>query len=87
MDKENATIPYYVYESTIARMDRNHKRLIIALIICIIVAFASNALWLYAWTQYDYSGETITVDSPDGIANYIGGSGGIINGADNSSEK
>ena len=87
MDNENATLPYYVFESTIARMDRNHKRLIIALIICIIVAFASNALWLYAWTQYDYSGEAITVDSTDGIANYIGGSGGIFNGSDNGSEK
>lgn len=73
-ENNNTTIPYLVYESTMARMDRNIKRLIIALIICIIVIFACNAYWLYAWMQYDYSGEEITVDSSDGIANYIGGS-------------
>ena len=86
-ENSNTTIPYLVYESTMARMDRNIKRLIIALIICIIVIFASNAYWLYAWMQYDYSGEEITVDSADGIANYIGGSGGIINGESNSKKK
>lgn len=88
MEENNSTtIPYLVYESTMARMDRNIKRLIIALIICIIMIFASNAYWLYAWMQYDYSGEEITVDSSDGIANYIGGSGGIINGESNGQKK
>lgn len=86
-ENSNTTIPYLVYESTMARMDRNIKRLIIALVICIIVIFASNAYWLYAWIQYDYSGEEITVDSSDGIANYIGGSGGIINGKSDGQKK
>ena len=81
MDKD---VPYYIYESTVARMERTAKRLVIALIICIIVAFASNAIWMYAWLQYDYTG--VTVEGTDGIANYIGGSGGIVNGADSSSD-
>ena len=86
-DTEKAMIPYFVHESVISRAERQHKRILIALIISIILVFASNALWLYAWMQYDYSGEEITVDSNDGIANYIGGSGGIINGTGGSQEK
>ena len=85
--QENTTIPYFVFEGTLARMDRNIKRMIIAVVVCVAIIFASNALWLYAWMQYDYSGEEITVDSTDGIANYIGGSGGIINGKGSSQEK
>ena len=86
-EKDNVMIPYYACESMIARMDRNMKRLVLALIICICAIFACNALWLYAWMQYDYSGEAITVDSTDGIANYIGGSGGIVNGKDSSTQE
>ena len=84
MEKENATIPYFVHESVMARNERQHKRLVLALIISIVLVFVSNALWLYAWLQYDYTGETVTIDSEEGIANYIGGSGGIINGKDSS---
>lgn len=85
--EEKAMIPYIVLESTMARMERNFKRLIVALVICIIVILVSNAAWLYAWMQYDYSGEEITVDSNDGIANYIGGSGGIFNNGENNGAK
>ena len=56
----------------------------IALIIAVALLFASNALWLYAWTQYDYCGDTtsqdVILDSKDGIANYIGNDGDINNG-------
>lgn len=85
--EEKATIPYFVLESAMARMERNFKRLIVALVICIIVILCSNVAWLYAWMQYDYSGEEITVDSNDGIANYIGGSGGIFNNGENNGAK
>ena len=81
------TIPYVVYESSMARNERTIKKLIIALIITILLMFASNGLWLYASMQYDYSGayEEIIVDSEDsGVANYIGNDGEIINGKDNS---
>ena len=73
-----------VHESAMARSERQHRRLIIALIISVALIFISNAIWIYAWTQYDYVGEDVTVDSTDGIANYIGGSGGIINGTNRS---
>ena len=84
---EPLTIPYSAHESTVARFERTVKRLIIALIVAVLLMFASNLAWLYAWNQYDYSSEerNIEVDAKDGIANYIGGIGDIINGADQSS--
>lgn len=83
MEEVKNTVPYIVYEGEQARNERHIKRLIIALVTAILVILISNALWLYAWTQYDYSGEeTVTVDGTSGIANYIGESGIISNGKD-----
>ena len=80
-------VPYVIYERSQVRHERTVKRLIIALVILAILLFASNAIWLYAWSQYDYtSEESISVDGKDGIANYIGNDGEINNG-ESSSEK
>ena len=57
MDEKNMAhrdVPYLVYEATQARHERTIKRVVIALIIAIILIFVSNAIWLWAWTQYDY---------------------------------
>ena len=75
-------VPYIVYESAQARSERHIRRLVIALVIAIVLIFASNAVWVYAWCQYDYVGEdteiVTTVDSEgDGIANYTGNNGGV----------
>ena len=77
------SVPYIVHESSMARMERQVKRGWIALIVAVCLLFASNAAWLYAWCQYDYSSEElVTVDGKDGIANYIGNDGDIVNGED-----
>lgn len=77
------TVPYIVYESAMTRAERMSKRLVIALIVSIALMFASNAVWLWAWTSYDYtSEETITVDGKDGIASYIGSDGSFYYGED-----
>lgn len=91
MEKEVVLIPFVVHESGMTRMERIVKRLAVALIVSILLIFASNALWLYAWMQYDYSSnattaETVTVDGKDGVANYIGNDGDITNGTDYSEE-
>lgn len=86
-DKNPANVPYVVHESTVARMERIIKRQWIALIVAIALIFGCNAIWLYAWCQYDYSSEEIIVDAEDdGTANYIGQDGNIYNGEDNSKE-
>lgn len=84
-EKEDVkAISYIVYEASQTRSERIIKRLIFALVIVTAMLFASNLLWLYGWTQYDYEGtQTVTVDGKDGIANYIGNDGEIVNGEDN----
>lgn len=83
-------VPYIVHESAMARQERHIRRLLIALIVAIALIFASNAAWLYAWCQYDYSSDMTTseinVDGKDGIANYIGNDGDINNGTGYGSE-
>jgi len=76
------TVPYIVYESSMARAERHIKRLVIAIVIAIIMIVLSNLAWLYVWNSYEYVGDTqeITLDSSDGDANYIGNDGDIING-------
>lgn len=81
--EEKDMIPYIVYESALARSEQNIKRLLTALVICIIIVFASNAVWLYAWMQFEYVGEEVTVDGTDGIASYVNRGGMILNGEDN----
>lgn len=76
-------IPFVVYESAMTRAERHARRLVIVLILTIVLMFISNGLWLYNWFQYDFSSETITVDSGDGNANYIENGGEINNGTDN----
>lgn len=76
-------VPYIVHEAAMARNERNVKRMVVALVAAIVLLFASNALWLWEWMQYDYSGEEIIVeqDTTDGgNANYIGNDGDIVNG-------
>lgn len=80
-------VPYIVYEGEQARAERHSKRLVTALIVTILLLFGTNALWISAWLQYDYVGEETTsthyvdVDAKEGVANYIGNSGAIVNGA------
>ena len=77
------SIPFVAYESEMTRNERHIKRLIVALIAAVAAIFLSNAAWLYAWCQYDYTGEVITIASADGgNANYIGNDGDIYNGED-----
>lgn len=87
--KENMpeNVPYLVYETAQARSERNNKRLLIALVIAIGLLFASNAIWLWVWMQYDYTSEEIIVDSADGgNANYIGRNGDINNYGEGNSQ-
>lgn len=71
-------------ENAEVRHERTVKRFIIAIVVMIVVFFANNVAWLYAWMQYEYVGEEVTVDGSDGIAGYVNGGGTLINGASGS---
>jgi hypothetical protein len=76
-------VPYIAYESMMAREERHVRRLILALVVTILLLFASNLTWLYFINQFEYSAEeTVTVDGKSGVANYIGNDGTINNGED-----
>ena len=42
-------VPYIVHEASMARMERQIKRLWIALIAAVVLLFASSAIFAYAW--------------------------------------
>ena len=73
-------VPYIVHEASMARMERQIKRLWIAVIVAVCLLFASNAGWLiyesrFATISYEQDGE--------GINNVnIGEQGDLINGAE-----
>lgn len=88
---QDKDVPYIVYEATQARNERTIRRLIIVVIVAIVLLFASNAIWLYAWMQYDYvaTSEDYSIDlstKGGGDANYIGNDGDINNGKGSSEE-
>lgn len=81
-------VPYIVHESSMARMERQTKRLWIALIVVIAMLFASNAVWLWAWMQYDYESYSYDLSADgDSDANFIGQDGNIYNGSEDFSTK
>lgn len=80
------SVPYIVHESSMARMERQIKRLWIALIISIAMLFTSGAILTWAWVQYDYESYEIAADG-DSNANYIGQDGNIYNGSIGKSEE
>lgn len=84
---EDKNVPYIVYEDTMARFERTIKRLIYIVIITIVLLFATNAVWLYEWNQYDYS-DVVVDGQTGGNAAYMGaGASGVINNGESSSQK
>ena len=71
-------ISHYLFEAISARMERTIRRLWIALIIAFIAIFITNALWLYAWTSYDYV-TTETAYTQDSQGTNIIGDGNYVN--------
>lgn len=73
------SVPYIVHESSMARMERQTKRLWVAVVVAIVLLFASGAIFAYAWLQYDYSSEE-TIYQQDGEGtNIIGNSNEVDN--------
>lgn len=70
--KDN-TFSFYNVETMMAREERHIKRLVIVLAITVVMLFASNAAWLYAWMQYDYSSEEIAAEQDGAGINIVGG--------------
>lgn len=61
------------------------KRWFILFIICLIMLFATNLAWLYAWSLPDEETTTEITSDNGSNANYVDGVGDIINGGINKS--
>lgn len=76
-------VPYIVFESEMTRLERMIKRLAMLLALVIALLFLSNIAWLTFFNQFEIE-ETTTETSQEvdgnGIANYIGANGSVING-------
>jgi len=79
---ENQNVPYIVFEGEQARHERTVRRLVAIVIIAIALLFASNALWLYAWMQYDYTSTETTYQQDGYGVNIIGDKNEVDYGAE-----
>lgn len=81
------SVPYIVHESSMARMERQIKRLWIAVIVLIFLLVGTNASWL-CWSNQWETVESweITQENDGGYNNYIGNDGDIVNGETNNPE-
>lgn len=84
-ESEQVQVPYIVHESILARMERQIKRLWIALIIAICAFVACNMMYLWYLDQYDFVSYDIS-STDGGNANFIGQDGDIYNGTSESEE-
>lgn len=89
MEDEKMSVPYIVLEDAQVRSERTIKRLIGVVVILVLMLFACNAIWLYAWSQYDYEIQEVDLDSGEGgINNFIGRDlNGVLNGEDESENR
>ena len=77
--RKTESVPYVVYSDTVANYHWVIRKLVIALIVTVVLMFASNAIWIFEWCSFDYKSTETTVESDgDGVANYTGGDGGVM---------
>ena len=77
---EHKDVPYEVHKEIVQMLDAHNRRLTYTIVFLIVVIFMIVATGIWFLNQYDVAYETVTVDSSDGIANYLGGDGSITNG-------
>lgn len=75
----NERVPYIAHESIVAKMERTIKRLYILIIISVFLIFASNAVWLYYWNQYEYTDEKVRCEQDGEGTNVIGSGNEVTN--------
>ena len=78
-------VPYIVYESEMARLERIIKRQFVLIIAALIFLVGTNLYWI--WYESQFIDEvTVTQENSDGYNNYVDGNGSINNGETNSKE-
>lgn len=80
-------VPYIVHESSMARMERQIKRLWITILTLIFLLVGSNCAWIWWNNQWETVEKwEITQENDGGYNNYIGNDSDIVNGETNNPE-
>lgn len=77
MDENNINVPYTVFEGEMARSERHIKRLWIALVLCVLALFGTNAGWLIYESQFETYTYEYSQDG-DGLNNINTGEQGDV---------
>ena len=78
-DKNPATVPYVVHESTMARNERHTKSLVRVIVLLIVLLVGSNFAWLVYENSFEDMTETYTVEQDGADTNNSIINGGVIN--------
>lgn len=71
-------VPYVVFESELARLERIIHRQFVLIVIAILLLVGTNAYWI--WYENQFIDEvTVTQENDDGHNNYVDGNGTINN--------
>lgn len=76
--EKTATIPFYVHEGEINRLERFNKRLFALLLVVFLALVGTNSYWI--WYESQFEDVVVTQENADGYNNYIGNDGDIHNG-------
>lgn len=67
------SVPYIAHEASMARMERQSKRLWIAVLLLIVLMVGTNAAWLYYESQWEAVYQEVTQEADNGTNNFVGG--------------
>lgn len=89
-NNDNIIMSRIAFERMQAKDERNDKWRNIIIILLIVLLLATNGMWLWHESQYEYvttDDYSIDVDSGEGDINYIGNDGDINNGTTKSNSQ
>ena len=67
------SVPYIVHEASMARMERQAKRLWITVLALIVILVATNGAWIWYESQLETIYQEVTQEANTGTNNFVGG--------------
>ena len=74
-ERDNTTVSRGVFETVLARMDRNAKRLWVVILMLIFLFVGTNIYWIWYNSQWEIEKtyQEVTQDANNGVNKFIGG--------------
>lgn len=77
MENTNATVPYFVHEGALNRMERVNRRLWIAVLVLVLALIGTNAGWIAYESQFEDIYIEQEGETDGGGSNYFNGTGQV----------